>query len=202
MTSSSPRILAIALFLAAVGCTQLTEVVNKNQLTIPITQSIPVSFDMGQALGVLAGQTATADLAQDVTVPTQTIDLVTSHPDLAKYKNRVKSIEVVGITATPTANTMTGSLPELDLYVGAIHFAKLTEAAKLAAIPPIVGGSLAPTTATINAADAAKAGAILATLTFDQQTIAKLVVKKGEKAPGGKIDLTLELKLNVIVNTL
>jgi hypothetical protein len=168
-------------------------------LTIPVTQSMPVSFDMGQTLGGKAGLTADADFTQDIVVPPQTVDLTKTNPELAKYKSRVKSIEIVSITATPTANSMTGTLPALELYVGAVPFPKLADATKLAVIPAISGGSVAPIKATINPADAAKAGAILATLQFDQETIAKLVIKKGEQAPGGKIDLKLDLTLNVTV---
>lgn len=200
---------AAALALASLGGASACDVsktldANKNKLdiTIPVVHTITVTIDADKVLGTLAGQIAAADLAQDVTTPGQAIDLIKTEPKLAQYKSKVKSIKVTGITATPTANSLSGNLPALDLVVGAPGLAKPTDGAKLASLPVIPPASTAAVTAVVDAGNATAASKFLTTLQFDAMTVTKLVVKKGEKVPGGKVELKLELKLDVVVSPL
>lgn len=175
---------------------------SKVALSIPVTQTVPVSLDFDALFGSTAGQTAAVDIDQAVTGTSVTVDLAKTETKLAQYKSHVKAIQVTAITATPTANTMVGELPAQELYVGPIPMTALAQGAKLATIPPVPGGSKAAVQAVILPAEAAKASQYLASLAFDLQTVTKIHIAKGQKIPGGKIALDLVLKVDVTVNPL
>ncbi len=176
--------------------------VSKVTVDIPVTQTMPVSLDFDALFGTTAGQIAAQDINAAVTGTSLTVDLVKTEPKLGQYKSHVKSIQVTAITATPTANTMVGALPAQVLYVGPVGMTALAQATKLATIPSIPGGSKTAVPAVIDPADAAKAGTMLASLGFDLQTVTEVHIAKGQKIPGGKIALNLEIKLNVTANPL
>ncbi len=188
------------------GCDQLstavTSTAGKLDLTFSVTQSLPTSFDLGQALGGNAGQVAPVALAQDVTSPAQTVDLTKTEPQLVPYKKLVKSIKITAVTVTPKSNTLTGPLPQVDLYVGATPLKATKDGARLCSIPSIPKGSVAAVTGTVDAASAAAASTFVTSLAFDELSLIHLVVAKGETAPAGKIDLDVKVTLSVVVSPL
>jgi hypothetical protein len=191
---------ALAVLALLASCDALDA--SKVALDIPVTQSVPVSLDFDALFGAQAGQVAPSDIDKDLTSGAITIDLAKTEPKLAQYKSHVKGIKVTAITATPTANTMVGDLPAQEMYVGPVGMTAFAQGAKLATIPPVPGGSKTAVQAAIDPADATKASAFLATLGFDVQTVTKVHIPKGQKVPGGKVALSLDLKVTVTVNPL
>lgn len=201
-----PAVLASALVMALVGCDQLEEVVdnNKSKLNVPIEteQAVEVPIDLGAASGAAAGQPAPQDVDQAIAIPPAQLDLNKESKALADNKSKIKRLEFTSITATPTENTVTSALPAMEIWIGAFGAADTNGAAKIATIPSIPAGSTAPVQATIDAAGTDAAQAALLSLAFSQHTVAKLVIKKGEKLPSGAAKLQLKLKLKATLNPL
>ena len=183
------------------ACDLFKKVEQAAQIPVDVMESAQVSLDVGQLTGQLAGKVTPVDLSQDLATPPIVLDLNKSQPDLAKYANgHIVTIEINKIVVTPTANTMTGDLPALEIYFGPTTAKGLADGVKVATIPPIPKGSLAPMDGVIYADAMATAGSkYLATLAFSEMLNGKLFVKAGDTVPGGKIDLKLDFHIHALV---
>ncbi len=194
------------LALAAAGCDQLQDVVddNKSKLNLPIetAQAADFPIDFGAISGAAAGQPSPADVDQVIPIPPADVDLNKESKPLADNKKLIKRFEIVGITATPTANTATMAIPAIELWIGPFGAKDTANAVKIATIPSIPAGSTEVATATIDAAGMDAAQANLLTLAFSQITSAKLVVKKGDPMPSGAANLKITMQIKATLNPL
>lgn len=206
------RATTLALPLAAVTALPACDLFNQakaavqNAAQIPIDQmeSTKVTLDLTQVIGAAAGQTTPQDLNQEITTPASPLDLNKTQPEITKYANgHIVTLEINKIGVTPTTNTLTGDMPALDLYIGAVDAKDTSTAIKVATIPAIKAGSTAAFDAQIDTAAMTKAGTTyLSKLAFSQMMHTKLTVKAGDKVPGGKVDLKLDLGLHAVVTPL
>lgn len=173
-------------------------------IPIDVNQSTKISLDVGTLVGALAGQKTPQELKQEIATPPVPVDLNKEQPELAKYANgHIKTLEIAKIAVTPTTNTLTGDLPQLDLYVGATDIKSTADGIKVATIPAIKAGSTELVNATIDTAAMTTAGTkYLAKLAFGQMLKGTLVVPAGGSVPNGKIDLKLDLGVHAIVTPL
>ncbi len=203
-----PAILTTALIalLAAAGCDQIGDAIddNKDVLNVPIETdyTFKTAFDIGAATGKLAGQKAPDKIDEDLSLPAQDVDLVKEAPALKDAKGRVKSLEITKIQAKPFSNSVTGTLPSFDIYIGQLGEKDVSKAFKIATIPPIPPKSTAAVNATIHAQGTKDAQQYLTTLAFSQFLVARLVVEKGGDVPGGKANLDVTLALKAVLNPL
>ena len=186
------------------GCDQINQKVqdNKSLLDIPIgtDYEFVTSFDIGGAMGALAGKTSPKELSQAIAPPPSNVDLIAEVQALKDAKGRVKSFEITKIEVTPTTNTVTADLPSFELYIGPLNATDTKGSAKLATIPSIKAGSTAKVSAILDAAGQNAAQQWLTSLAFSQGMVATMVVKKGGQVPSGKADLKISMGLKVVLN--
>ncbi len=194
----------ITLASLSVGCDQLSDAIGDSKSTLDVTIETDYTFktalDVAAATGEAAGTKTPTELAKDMSLPAQDVDLVKEAPALKDAKGRVKSLEITQIQATPSANSVTGTLPSFDIYIGALGEKDVSKAFKIATIPPIPSKSTAVVNATIHAQGTKNAQQHLTTLASSQFMVAKLVVAKGGEVPGGKTDLSIKMALKAVLS--
>lgn len=169
-------------------------------LPIETSTDFDVSFDVGAVTGEAAGQQAPERLEYDLTLPGIPIDFTTVSEDLNDNKSKLREVSITFIKVTPTENTVTGELPDIDLYINASGTTGIEGGHRIATIPPIQPGSLTPVNATIHVAGMEAAQPMITSLKFNVVPSANLVVEQGETVPGGAAALNIEIGLRAVVN--
>ncbi|MDX9723348.1 MAG: hypothetical protein RBU37_21550 [Myxococcota bacterium] len=193
------RLVIASAALLTLGACALFGIEDNFSFKLPIehTQKIPLPQIDLPSEG--AGERAPQDITLPFSIPAIPVDLASASPDLKSNRDKLQRLELTALSVDAKSNTLSSALPSLDLYVGPLSGATVSNSVKIATIPPIDGAFVGKKAVPIDAAAMDEAQPYLTSLEFSF-LIGPLVVMQGQTIPGGSALLELELTLRAEVD--